>query len=74
VSHCGTTAKSATAMGYSGTAATTHVAAATTAESSTAAAAMVLRHRSCRDRRRAQNCGGRNCHHTFAHDFKLPVH
>jgi hypothetical protein len=74
VSHCGTTAKSATAMGHSGTAATAHVAAAATAESSTATTAMVLRHRCCRDRRRAQNCGGRNCHHVFAHDFKLPVH
>jgi hypothetical protein len=75
VSHCGTTAKSTTAMGHRGTAATAHVTTATAAaaESSTAATAMVLRHRCCRDRRRAQNRGGRNCHHTFAHDFRLPV-
>jgi hypothetical protein len=64
VSHCGTAAKSATAMGHRGTAATAHVATAPTA-----ATAMVLRHRCCRDRRRAQSRGGRNCHHTFAHDF-----
>jgi hypothetical protein len=73
--HCRTTAKSATAMGHSGAAATAHVAAAATAEPTTAAAAaMVLSHGRCRDRRRAQNRGGRNCHHVFAHDFKLPVH
>jgi hypothetical protein len=67
--------KSTAAVGHRGAAATAHVAAAATAEPTTAAAAaMVLSHGRCRDRRRAQNRGGRNCHHVFAHDFKLPVH
>jgi hypothetical protein len=63
--------KSTAAVGHRGTA---HAAAAATAEPTTTAAAMVLSHGRCRDRRRAQNRGGRNCHHVFAHDFKLPVH
>jgi hypothetical protein len=74
VSHRGAAAKSTAAVCHRGAATTAHMGATTAAAESSATAAVVLSRGCRRDCRRAQNRGGRNCDHVFAHHFTLPVH